>query len=222
MTESQSQNMRFDVLNIPSDERGQKPDILEHFKDLKAIDSFAAYAGQMKPNGLNRNALITYIILVYSHDSFLHQSPKYKFEEFSKRMIVAADLAGLERLVKEDGFKKNVDKRLFNLEEDEFVLMILEYLRFQSKSDWSEWCILQHELMENNKIRMSPIQEDKDKDQIAAQEKKAKFRAESEKIREALKTYELKIFGDRDRLVQVQSAQNYFTIEKLVKGEETF
>ena len=222
MTESQSQTMRYDVLGMPVDERGQQPDILESFKDLKSIDSFTNYAGSMKPNGLNRNGLISYIILVYSLDSFLHQSPKYKFDTFEKRMTIAADLSGFERLAKEDGFKKNVDKRLFKLEDDEFVLMILEYLRFQSKSDWTEWCILQHELMENNLIRLSPIQEDKDKDQIAAQEKKAKFRAESEKIRDSLKAYELKIFGDRDRLIQVQSAQNYFTIEKIVKKQDSF
>lgn len=214
--------MRFDVLNIPSDERGQKPDILEHFKDLKAIDSFAAYAGQMKPNGLNRNALITYIILVYSHDSFLHQSPKYKFETFEKKLIIAADLASFERLVKEDGFKKNVDKRLFNLEDDEFLLMILEYLRFQSKAHWMEWCVLQHEMMENYKMRLAPIKEKSDKDLMIAKERQSKMIDYTRRIVDDIEKYELKIFGDRDRLVQVQSAQNYFTIEKLVKGEETF
>lgn len=233
MTESLSKDMRYDVLDLPKDDRGNDIDILDAFKkELRAIEAFNNYQGEMKAMGLNRNKLIAYIILVYSHDSFLHQG-KYKFEDFKKRLIIAADLVGLDRVVKRGtkkfgkisgeekvfDFQKDVDERLFELYDEEFALMILEYLKFQSQSEWSEWCILNHELMENYKIRLAPIKEDKDKDQIAAQEKKAKFREQSEQIRESIKTYELKIFGDNERLRQVKSAQKYLTIEKIVKGE---
>lgn len=220
MSESLSENMRYNVLDLPLDDRGRPIDILDAFKELRVIDGFTQYGGEMKSNGLNRNKLISYIVLVYSHDSFLHQNHKYKFETFDRRLIIAADLVGFERQAsRKNVFKNQIQERLFKLEDDEFIKMVLEYLRFQSKAEWSEWCILQHELMENNHIRLAPIKEDKDKDQIAAQEKKAKFREQSEKIREAIKNYEMKIFGDIDRLRQVQSSQKYISIEKIVKGE---
>jgi hypothetical protein len=219
--ESQSKEMRYDVLSLPLGARNC-PDIMESFKELKNIDSFQAYEGEMKPNGLNRNKLISFIILIYSHDSFLHQNPKYKLESFDRKLWIAADLVGFDKQKKRPGFLKQVEERLFACGDEQFLLMILEFLKFQSQPDWTEWCILNHELMENNQIRMAPIKEDKDKDQIAAQEKKAKFREQSESIRESIKNYEIKIFGDRDRIIQVKSSQKYLTIEKLVKKEMTF
>jgi hypothetical protein len=205
-----TKDMRYDIFQY--DIEAEDFDILNRFPELKKIESFASYRGSASELSVNRNKLITYIILAYSHDSPLNQGVK---DSWGERMYKAADYAGFTS-------KKDLDhleQTVFNLHSEIALLMVVEYLEYQSRMDWAEWCVLQHELRENTMLRLAPISESKDKDQMIAMEKKSKFMEYSNKTKDAIREVELKVFGDIDRLLHVKSAREYTTIEKLVKSK---
>jgi DNA polymerase elongation subunit (family B) len=209
--QSLTKDMRLDVL--AHDIGSRSVDLLQAMPELRRIESFANYEGSARSKtGLHRDKLITYIIIAYSHDSPLNIGVR---DDWEVRMRKAAEYALLMETKAET---TKTEELVFTLESQEVVLMIVEYLEYQSRDDWAEWCILQHELRENTAIRLAPITASSDKEMIMAQEKKATFRKGSKEIRDQIKEYELKVFGDADLLRHVKSAKEYTSIEKLVKS----
>lgn len=211
--DSPTKNMRFDVLAHNIGDR--QTDLLQKIPELQRIESFRNYAGSAhSKTGLHRDKLIAYVVIAYSHDSPLNTGVR---DEWDVRMRKAAEYAGLLQSKPE---ADKTERLVYNLESEEIVQMVVEYLQYQSRDDWAEWCILQHELFENTTIRISPITAQSDKEMIQAQEKKATFRKDAKEIREQISEYELKIFGDADRIRHVKSAREYTSIEKLVKSRQ--
>lgn len=171
--------MQFDVDSVPTG-----ADLLDAIKELSEIHSFKNYRGSLG-GGIDRNKTIKYIILMYSHDSIFIKKPPLTLEE---RQLRSAALAGFEQKKTSGEFEDAVVEKLFYLQDEEILAMIVEYLYYQKKALFTEIVTCEHELLEFTRLRMKPVDNVvvkkgrventstlSDKDIIAGAEKKDKL-----------------------------------------------
>lgn len=223
-SESLTAKMAFDVDSV-SDNK----DILTEMPKLKEFSSFKGYSGSMG-GGMNRNRVIKYIVLMYSHDTVLNQRPPL---ELNDRKLRAAEIAGFER-EKSGKFRKIIVDQLFHLitpkkDDDEsdvkkikyshsILDMVFEYLKAQKSHIWTEICTQEQELDEYIRLRLQPVSDDKDKDTLIALEKKDKLRASCKAMLKDLANYYKDFFADHDDVAEsVKEEKKYYTMETLAK-----
>lgn len=207
MSESLSKNMRFDVLSIP-----KGGNVLHKFKDLERIQSFKNYPGTTGGE-LNQDLVIKYVVLLYSTDSFLNGRPIIALNE---RKMIAADESGFVRN-KNNEFNENVTTKLFELRSTYVFDMIMEFLAFQNNSLWISICSTEQALIESNKIIMQPVQDDKDKDNVASMKNKLQLipiNADTEKI---LKSLYHDFFNDNTDVKEGYIQKGKTTLESLAR-----
>jgi hypothetical protein len=112
--------------------------------------------------------LAKYVILLYSEDSILNVKPPMGLEERQSR---ATSLAGFKLY---DNQPVAIVKRfLIDLESRQIFEFIFEFLTKQKKFVWQEIITLETQLLENQRLRMRPV--DEEKGELAAFEKKGKL-----------------------------------------------
>jgi hypothetical protein len=144
----------------------------------------------------------------------LNQRPPIELPE---RKMRAAELAGFER-GKSGSFRKNVIDHLFNLENDQILDMVFDYLKHQNNHIWTEIQTTEQSLDEYTKLRLSPVSDDKDKDTLTAAEKKEKLRTFCNAMIKDLKDYYEEFFKDHDDVKEsVAAEKKYFRVEDFAK-----
>ena len=184
--------MSLDVL-------GAKPgeDLFEYCPKLKDIRCFTDYKKDPDP-AIDTEKLIAYVVLLYSKDSFLNKRP---IENLRDRRTKAATLVGLDY---ED---ERIIQYLFNLDNDKILDLILGYLIYQNNTLWTERTTIEIQMDESQRIRMRPVDSDKDKDLLEAFNKKASLTLHFATWYKILKEYDAEIFFDHDDVKEKNKRQ---------------
>lgn len=182
-TPSPTANMRIDVLKYKD-----AADIIQECPEIQEIDAFRKYRSEPE-FGINTNALVCYVVLLYSRDSFLSKKP---LEELRTRKHKAAILSGL------DEKRETIKKWVFDLGSEKVADLILGFIRHQNISDWTERCVIEQQLEECQMIRLRPVSSEKDKDLIDAFGKKATLTNHAKVWNAMLKELDKEIFQDHD------------------------
>jgi len=133
---------------------------------------------------------VKYIILLYSSDSFLNKKPMRPLEE---RQIRAAQVAEFPK--GDDGkYHSQITHTLFPLVSEQVFNFVFNYLVYQKDYVWSEICTLEHQILENQRHRMSISEEMKDI------EKKATLTKHNKDYHAALKEYKAEFYGDHEEV----------------------
>jgi hypothetical protein len=211
-TATASASMQIDILRSKDSDN-----ILRDCKALREIDCFINY-GKDKEQDLPLREVVIYIVILYSKDSFLNKKP---MEPLHMRRIKAASYAGLE------AESDTVKAALFDLSSDRIRELILGYLIHQNQMIWMERCIIEAQILENQRIRFKPITNkvvapvtngkrkkgeedlsgtqtnlelDDDKYIVEASSKKATLTDHFDQYYEKLKKYDLEIFADHENV----------------------
>ena len=112
--------------------------------------------------------MVKYVILLYSEDSVLNVKPPMGLEE---RQMRATTLAGFK--LYDNQPVVIVKKFLIELEDRNIFEFIFEFLTKQKKFIWQEIITLETQLLENQRLRIRPV--DEEKGELAAFEKKGKL-----------------------------------------------
>jgi len=159
--------------------------------------------------------VMTYVVLLYTKESFLNKKP---MEPLKDRRVKAANIAGLS------SDSDTVKDKIFDLGSDKIRELILGYLIQQNQMIWMERCIIEAQILENQRIRFKPITNkvvapvagkkkkgeedidsggknielDDDKYIVEASSKKAILTDHFSKYFDLLKKYDLEIFQDHE------------------------
>jgi hypothetical protein len=202
--DSPSKNMRFDVCSV---EEGQ--DVLHHISELRRIESFAEYPGT--PGGeLNRDLVVKYVVILYSLDSFLNVKPVTVLEE---RKLMAADAAGFKRN-KNNDFDVEIQEKLFNLRSLHVLNMIVDFLKFQNRYLWTSIVSTEQALYESTKIIMTPVSDDKDKDNVTSMKSKLQLIPLNQETKKTLDALYHEFFTDNTDVKELHDVKDKATLEK--------
>lgn len=128
----------------------------------------------------------TILYLAYTYDS---KSPVVRrSRDLEERKIRAAKLAGLDQPVA--------------LDDDQVVGAIHAMLRYQGSYEWSLITMNEETFYENQKRILSPVEDDKDKDEITALEKKEKLLQFCDQIHSRLKDYKRAFYMGDEKLAE--------------------
>ncbi len=137
----------LDVLNIPAG------DIFKACPGLKDIPCFVDFRTKAekapKEDRVPVRETILYVYLLYTKDSFINKKPP---EPLQTRNIKAAKLAGL------NPDDEAIRKAILELENDSVRGIVADYLIFQNVSRWSNRCVIEAQMAENLRIRLTPIE----------------------------------------------------------------
>jgi len=90
---------------------------------------------------------LRYIVILYSHDSFLNIKNPLPLED---RKIQALSFAKLDRT-------PEIEDELLDLNNDLILRMILDFLMAQKNPIWTDIITKEHELEEAIKLRLTPV-----------------------------------------------------------------
>lgn len=163
-----------------------KVDLISAIPYLDSIPSFKEYNAL---NKIPRNELARYIVYVYSWDSFMWKMQLALSDVKEKAM----ELSGLLAL---EGMKDMIWENVYWLGDDKILTIAHDYLRIQNKDYWTEYIILQSQIDENNKLRLTPFEpgEEKKKGGITIKDKQILREDTQEMIREK-EVIEKKFYG---------------------------
>ena len=165
--------------------------LLKQIDGLQAIVEFCSVKKHLK-----FKPVIRYLLLLYSKDSILNVKPMRPLQE---RQLKAAALAGFEKNSKGE-FHAQVKFILFELGSEDVFNFVFAYLIYQNNYIWSEICTLEQQLAENQRIRMRPVEADKDKDIMAAMEKKSNLTKHYKDLHKNLQDSLNEFYGDHDEV----------------------
>jgi len=189
---------------------------IEKWPRLLEDKDFAAVFGKKKINEMETDIMLRYVIIFYSHDSYLRkQIPKPSLRE---RKVQAAKLAGF-RLMDNGKFTKNVEAKLLTMGDPAIVKAIVAFLKMQDSTgvlamltsiEENFWANIAH-------IMMAPDTSDDDKKLVETQEKKAKLIANNEKMLSQIEFYTNKMYNnDREVRSEIETAMEDFKKEVVV------
>lgn len=119
-----------------------------HEDKIRGVPCFESYRRDPDPS-LDPSKVIKYVVLLYSQDSVLNSKPMPPLIERRER---AAEMAGL------NVSDQNVIDNLFDLFSEKIRDLIIDYLIYQNRLVWTERCIIEAQIQENQRIRFKPIQ----------------------------------------------------------------
>lgn len=172
--------MFIDVDKIPDSE-----DIIASVPELFNMPSWRSYKGRF-----HKNKVARYILILYNKEHQLNKS-RIPYADRKKKALQLAGLANGKGEIDE-----YVMDFICNLKSPEIVNMILDYLRLQGNMYWAEILILEQELEECSRIRITPIEHFSKDIQTIAKGVKSKLREESLEIIRSLDELYKKFYGD--------------------------
>lgn len=177
--------------------------IFSSIKGLEEIECFEKYRKNPE-SGIDTNALVKYVILLYAKDSPLNRPPVQVLKD---RRLKAA------RMVSLDSESKPVRDGVFELGSKKVFDMVFGYLIYQNSTMWTERCTLETQIEESQRIRLKPIESEvtrmdssgnavkisiSDKDQLDALNKKSAARKNFKEWEADLRSVDLEIFKDHE------------------------
>ena len=162
--------------------------------------------------GVNLEEVIKYTILIYSEDSLLNTRPPMPLEE---RQIRAMGLIGIE--MKDGEVPAILRTHLLNLDNRQVFEFVFEYLTKQKKFVWQEIMTLETQILENQRLRLRPVNEESGKDELMAFEKKGKMTIMYKEWYQSLKEMYDEFYGDNDnvRAIHRINRSNMATLENI-------
>ncbi len=139
-------------------------------------------------NPFQQDSVLKFIIAVYDSSSPFQRD----YPVLTKRKIAAAQFAGFD-MIKDD----DVLIGMYSCSNPEFVAQVVEYLK--EYGDSMIWAMIMSNtelFWEFNTRIMTPIKEDKDKDDVSAVNMKSKMSEELEKINERIVKLTKQFYGD--------------------------
>ena len=164
-------------------------DVQAIFGKYKKYEEFAIELDLIKD--LDIVKAIRYMVLLYSEDSVLNTRPPMPLEE---RQIRAVQLAGLK--LYDNQPVKSVQMFLIQLDSRAIFEFIFEFLTKQKKFVWQEIITLETQILENQKLRMKPV----DVEDLGGFEKKGKLTIMNKDWYNSLKEFYNEFYGDNQQL----------------------
>lgn len=212
-------------------------DILRYSSDVFALDKlrdircFTEYKNAPEKS-IDVNSLVKYVVLLYSKDSILNRKPMLQLTERRAKASTLADLNAEDQDVKD---------LVFGLYSKRIRDLIVDYLIHQNQLLWSERCIIEAQIQENQRIRLKPIQkktsskpksrrkkdeqeeqEEEPEDQgsddkyvIESSDKKSSLTDHFTKYYELLKRYDLEIFTDNEDVKEAAGKRERRSLESI-------
>jgi hypothetical protein len=166
-------------------------DVEQLFKEYKTLEDLIVGLELLKEIDLVK--LVKYVITLYSDDSILNVRPPMSLDE---RQVRAIQMSGFKLY---DNQPIAIVKRfLIDLDSRQIFEFIFEYLSKQKKFVWQEIITLETQLLENQRLRMRPV--DEEKGELAAFEKKGKLTIMYKDWFLNLKEMYNEFYGDNDNL----------------------
>lgn len=174
---SRTENMLIDIDSID-----ENLDAALEIPFLRQIDSWAKFTIGLIP----KPKLLQYLVVLYSHDSFLN----------TRNPIPLADRK--QRALKFAGIKNtnDVTNELLLLENELILKMILDFLIAQKNNLWTEIITTEEQYEEAIKLRLKPIKADKGKDELGAAALKKNLRIDCKEMQGDLDAFYRKFFQD--------------------------
>ena len=141
-------------------------------------------------NDLNIVQVTRYIVLLYSEDSVLNVRPPMPLDE---RQARALELSAIE-------VNDEIKTLLVGLGNRPLFEFIFEYLTKQKKFVWQEIITLETQILENQKLRMRPVDADSSRDELGSFEKKGKMTIMYKEWYLALKENYDEFYGDNENI----------------------
>lgn len=197
---------------------------------IREVPCFEAYRKD-PDSSLDPSKVVKYVVLLYSRDSILNRRP---MPPLTERREIAAGMSDL------DPSNQDVIDNLFDLYSEKIRDLIIDYLIHQNVILWTERCILEAQIQENQRIRLKPVQnksinkpkrkkkgeeeeedepslEDDDKYLIEASNKKFALTPHFDKYYELIKKYDLEIFQDHDNVKASATTRARRTMESMAR-----
>ncbi len=177
-----------DMAIVPSHIKAEK-DIKKLFREYETYQDLLDTVEWLKIDPI---LLVKYIVYLYSEDSILNIRPPMPLDE---RQARALEMSGLGKM-DADWVKKYVlelqDRRVFEF--------IFEYLTKQKRFTWQEIITLETQILENQKLRLRPVDEESGKDELMAFEKKGKMTIMYKEWYSTLKEFYDDFYGDNQNV----------------------
>ena len=156
--------------------------------------------------------LAKYTVALYSEDSILNVRPPMSLAE---RQLRAIQIAGFKTVDNEP--IPIVRRFMVELDSRELFEFIFEYLTKQKRFVWQEIVSLETQLLENQKLRMRPVDEEKGQAELAAFEKKGKLTILYKEWYTQLKEAYNEFYGDNEnvRAIHRINRANMASLENL-------
>lgn len=195
---SMTANMRIDVDGVTG------ANIVDEIEFLRNIPSFSddLYTGY-----IDKNQLVRYIVILYSDDSFLNKKIPIPLQERKEQLC---------KLLHID-INDEVRDFLFNLNDVVTLKMVQDFLIAQNHTLWTEISTTEQQYAEAIKLRLKPVEDGKDKDNLAAAELKKKLREECKVMVNDLEGYYRKLYQNHDD-VRNQIRVKASSLESLAKS----
>ena len=184
-----TKSLTFKEMAINPDRIISEPTIKNIFGEYECYSDLKFAMGLM--TDLRMEEVVKYIVLLYSEDSILNTRPPMPLDE---RQARALELAGLKEISPENR------KALIELHNRPLFEFIFEYLTKQKKFVWQEIITLETQILENQKLRMRPVDADGSKDELSSFEKKGKMTIMYKQWYLALKESYDEFYGDNENV----------------------
>ena len=181
------ENMVINPVSIKTDNR-----VKTLFGDYESYKEMLKTVEQLK---IDLYSTLKYIVLLYSEDSILNVRPPMPLEE---RQVRALHLAKFT--VKNAAPDELVKRYLVNLGDRRLFEFIFEFLTKQKKFTWQEIITLETQILENQMLRLRPVDEESGKDELMAFEKKGKMTTMYKEWYSILKEFYDEFYGDNDNV----------------------
>jgi hypothetical protein len=168
-------------------------DVEEKFGHYKSFEKYQHALNEL--GKMDIVAITKYVVLLYSQDTILNQNPPLSFAE---RQRSAGTLAKLAQVGGK--FTKGIQQFIFEMENRYIFSFIFEYLTRDKKHLWMDIIVLETQMMENQRLRMRPVSEDKGKDELTAFQSKDKLMEMYKGWRKQLGEYYDEFYGDNQKI----------------------
>lgn len=197
------------VINPLVMERTDHP-LWRHYDDLK--DIVRDYVGSKSMGVADKFKVraVNYMVWLYSPDTILNTKP---VEPLTDRKYKALDLAGFKMDVRTNDYNGRIKDELYNLLDEDFVEMVLKYLRYRKNELWTEIVVTSEQHHEVTRLRLQPVSGKDSKQTMEAADTKKKLRMESKELWLDLKQYWDEFWEDHIDLKQEGEAKLYLSIE---------
>lgn len=172
--------------------------ITDEYPDLKKFKELTSLPKTFS------NKILKYLFLMYDPGSDLI----FEFKDLDERKNEAAILAGFEKEGRKWGEKYREVMALTNPKVLKAVHAIVTKIFFDR--EYREWQILNHELDEATKRRLTPVVDQGSKG-LSDLEKKTKLREECRKMMDKIDILEGQIFGENDDLKEIAIKGRFYS-----------
>lgn len=178
------------------------------YPELSGVEGFVTYLNLADDETERkfRSRALWYAIWLYSNDTVLNTKPP---ENLPDRKLKALALTKFSQ-DDEGRFDERVVADLMKLEDQDFVIAALHYLRHQKGDIFGEIIICEEQLYEAQRLRLAPV----DRSQAARDtEMKKKLRQESKELQLDIRAHWDEFFQDHDDLREDGIDLLYQTLE---------